>query len=142
MDISAPLIAVLEMATAMQSRDGAFDDPAVATKHVLGFNPDPSNPDLDVAPVQEAPTAGHVIPLVRMQSVGPVATMVIRLLDQRNGIDHHEYPNAYRRRRLAFSDVGNLYVDPRGRHHHLYTWGDVPEVATRLAADPLLVRRR
>ena len=53
---------------------------------------------------------------------------VLRLLY----IEPHNYTNAYEVLRRVSADVGIDYVDGAGRHHKLYTWGDVPDLAQRL----------
>ena len=48
------------------------------------------------------------------------------------GIEPRRYTNVYRILRRASEGVGVDYVDRAGRHHKLYTWGDVPVLAQRL----------
>jgi len=53
---------------------------------------------------------------------------VLRWLD----IKPDNYTNAYEVLRRVSAEVGIDYVDGAGRHHKLYTWGDVPKLAQRL----------
>ena len=53
---------------------------------------------------------------------------VLRLLD----IELYNYTNVYEVLRRISTHVGIDYVDAAGRHHKLYTWGDVPDLAQRL----------
>ncbi len=46
-------------------------------------------------------------------------------------IQRHRYTNAYALLRKASEGIGIDYVDRVGRHHKLYTWGDVPLIAER-----------
>jgi hypothetical protein len=48
------------------------------------------------------------------------------------GIEPRRYTNAYRILRRVSEGVGVEYADRAGRHHKLYTWGDVPVLAKRL----------
>jgi hypothetical protein len=48
------------------------------------------------------------------------------------GIEPRRYTNVYRILRRVSEGVGVDYVDRAGRHHKLYTWGDVPVLAQRL----------
>jgi hypothetical protein len=48
------------------------------------------------------------------------------------GIEPWRYTNAYRILRRASEGIGVDYVDRAGRHHKLYTWGDVPVLAQRM----------
>jgi hypothetical protein len=48
------------------------------------------------------------------------------------GIEPQRYTNVYRILRRVSEGVGVDYVDRAGRHHKLYTWGDVPVLAQRL----------
>jgi len=48
------------------------------------------------------------------------------------GIRPWEYTNAHKILRRASEGVGVDYVDRAGRHHKLYTWGDVPVLAQRM----------
>lgn len=48
------------------------------------------------------------------------------------GLEPHHFTNAYRVLRRASDGVGVDYTDGAGRHHRLYTWGDVPVLRKRL----------
>jgi hypothetical protein len=48
------------------------------------------------------------------------------------GVEPRRYTNVYRILRQVSEGVGVDYVDRAGRHHKLYTWGDVPVLAQRL----------
>ncbi len=47
------------------------------------------------------------------------------------GVHAGGYTNAYTLLRDASEGIGVDYVDRTGRHHKLYTWGDVPLIAER-----------
>jgi hypothetical protein len=46
-------------------------------------------------------------------------------------IEPLDYTNAYALLRNTSEGIGIDYVDRAGRHHKLYTWGDVPLIAKR-----------
>lgn len=48
-------------------------------------------------------------------------------------LNPYGYTNAYALLKRASEGIGVDYVDRAGRHHKLYTWGDVPLVAERCA---------
>jgi hypothetical protein len=50
------------------------------------------------------------------------------------GLKPHMFANAYRVLRRASDGLGVYYTDSAGRRHKLYTWGDVPLLAERIAA--------
>jgi hypothetical protein len=50
------------------------------------------------------------------------------------GLKPHMFANAYRVLRRASDGLGVDYTDGAGRRHKLYTWGDVPLLAERIAA--------
>jgi hypothetical protein len=58
------------------------------------------------------------------------------------GIYPYRYTNAYEVLKRASEGLGIDYVDGAGRHHKLYTWGDVPLVAERLERAALRKRHR
>ncbi len=46
-------------------------------------------------------------------------------------VEPYDYTNAYILLRRVSEGIGVDYVDRAGRHHKLYTWGDVPLIAER-----------
>ncbi len=48
------------------------------------------------------------------------------------GISPRDHINAYEVLRRASADMGIDYLDAAGRHHKLYTWGDLPLLRHRL----------
>ena len=46
----------------------------------------------------------------------------------------NDHPKAYARLRRASEGIGIDYADRAGRHHKLYTWGDLPLLARRFDA--------
>lgn len=52
-------------------------------------------------------------------------------------VNPYDYTNAYAVLKRASEGIGIDYVDKVGRHHKLYTWGDVPLVAQRFDQDCL-----
>ena len=54
-------------------------------------------------------------------------------------ISPRDYANGYEVLRRASADMGIDYMDAAGRHHKLYTWGDLPLLRCRL--DRQLLRR-
>ena len=62
---------------------------------------------------------------------------VLRKLNVRYG-----YTNAYALLKRASEGIGIDYVDRAGRHHKLYTWGDVPLVAERFEREQLREKNR
>jgi len=58
------------------------------------------------------------------------------------GLEPCLFTNVYRVLRRVSDGLGVDYTDDAGRHHKLYTWGDVPILAERIAAcGEELVRR-
>ena len=53
------------------------------------------------------------------------------------GISPRDHINAYEVLRRASADMGIDYLDAAGRHHKLYTWGDLPLLRHRLDRQPL-----
>ncbi len=53
------------------------------------------------------------------------------------GIYPRDHINAYEVLRRASADMGIDYLDAAGRHHKLYTWGDLPLLRHRLDRQPL-----
>ncbi len=54
-------------------------------------------------------------------------------------ISPRDHTNAYDVLRRASAGIGIHYLDAAGRHHKLYTWGDLPLLRRRL--DPQRLRR-
>ncbi len=79
--------------------------------------------------VKDAPGYYPFIMERRCQMTGGQLTAgdVLRRLNT----DPRSYTNAYEILRRASEGIGIDYVDRAGRHHKLYTWGDVPLIAER-----------
>ncbi|MDP9456819.1 MAG: hypothetical protein M3Q60_13825 [Actinomycetota bacterium] len=79
--------------------------------------------------VKDAPGYYPFIMERRCQMTGGQLTAgdVLRKLN----IQHHSYKNAYALLREASKGIGVDYVDRAGRHHKLYTWGEIPLLAER-----------
>ncbi len=79
--------------------------------------------------VKDAPGYYPFIVERRCQMTGGQLTAgdVLRKLN----VQHLKYTNAYALLREASKGIGVDYVDRAGRHHKLYTWGDVPLIAER-----------
>src|SRR5215216_7954445 len=86
-DVVAALVADRQAAVAVQPGQRALHDPAVAAQALLGLDPLPRDPNLDVPTAQCPAATGDVVGLVGMELGGTLAPPPGRLLDGRDGVD-------------------------------------------------------
>jgi len=87
MDVHSPLGADRQAPIAVQPRQRPLDHPPVPSEALAGLDPLARDPDLDMAPVQEAPAAGDIIGLVGMQLGRAFAALPGWLPDAGHGVD-------------------------------------------------------
>jgi hypothetical protein len=86
MDIGSPFIANLQPAITIEPGQGPLHHPAVAPEALAGIDPASCNARSDASLAQGLPTAGVVIPFVRMQLVRSLPRSPTGAFDGLNGI--------------------------------------------------------
>ena len=87
MDISSALVANGQTAEAIQPRERALDDPAMAAQVRARVDPAPGDAGDDVPAAAGHPALGEVVPLVGMELGGTHAALTRGLLDRRDRVD-------------------------------------------------------
>ena len=86
-DVGASLVADGEAAEAAEPSQGAFDDPAMAPQALATLDATSGDPIANASPAQVAMTARHIVSLISVDLVGPLAGPAAALAHRRYSID-------------------------------------------------------